>query len=179
MAALFLCTSACWAKHGRCSGMTVWRTFRLGLAAAAAMVAGIAHGAETAQTPAFDVAVSLSPAARERLAQGHETIIVAVDVFGMAIAHSHHHPDQMGQIDLGSGQRVELGGAGVAHFRPVVYQTDLLNDVQDRKLIVLVNVFSGRHSSPDNLLDCGIFEDDVRIAASAPVQIHCKLIAEP
>jgi hypothetical protein len=158
--------------------MTVRQTLRLGLSAALAMVAGTASGADMGQTPSFDVAVSLSPAAIERLAQGHETIIVAVDVFGMAIAHSHHHPDQVGQIDLGSGQRVELGGAGLAHFRPVAYQTDLLNDVQDRKLIVLVNVFSGRHSSPDNLLDCGIFEDDVRLAARAPVRIDCKLIGE-
>jgi len=145
---------------------------------AVTVIAGVAHGVETAQTPSFDVAVSLSPAATTRLAAAHETIIVAANAYGMAIVHSHRHPDDMGQIDLG-GQRVEISGAGVAHMRPMVYQTDVLDDVQDHKLIVLVNVFSGRHSSPDNLLDCGIFEDDVRIAARAPIQIRCKLIGEP
>ncbi len=43
---------------------------------------------------------------------------------------------------------------------------------------MLVNVFSGRHSSPDNLLDCDFFQDKITVAARAPIPIHCKLIGE-
>jgi len=43
---------------------------------------------------------------------------------------------------------------------------------------VLINVFSARHSDPNNLLDCGIFEDDVAKAQAHPIQIACKVIGE-
>ena len=43
---------------------------------------------------------------------------------------------------------------------------------------MLINVFSGRHSSPDNLLDCGLFQDKIAVAARGPIQIRCKLIGE-
>jgi hypothetical protein len=134
-----------------------------------------------AMTPAFQVQVGLSPKAAARLAHPHETIVVAAYVYGEATPKGVrlHLADEMDQIDFGKEQHVELQGAGTARVAGVRYDRRELDYLIDRKLQVLVNVYSGRHTSPDNLLDCGIFQDSVELAARAPIPIRCKLIGEP
>jgi len=134
-----------------------------------------------ATSPAFQVAVSLSPKAAARLAHPRETVIVSAYVYGEATPRGVrlHLADEMDQIDFGKEQTVELPGAGVARLAGVRYDRNKLVYLIDRKLLVLVNVYSGRRSSPDNLLDCGIFQDSVDLAAQAPIPIRCKLIGEP
>ncbi|MDR3512652.1 MAG: hypothetical protein P4L73_13535 [Caulobacteraceae bacterium] len=158
------------------------RTDRGGLAAAVLVAwlgAGAAEAAPAwATTPAFQVAVSLSPKAAARLAHPHETIIVAAYVYGDANDRGQRLADEVGQIDFGREQKVELPGPGVARFQGVRYDTKRLVYV-DGKLQVLVNVYSGRRSSPDNLLDCSIFQDSVELAGRAVIPIRCKLIGEP
>jgi hypothetical protein len=42
----------------------------------------------------------------------------------------------------------------------------------------LINVYSGRKSSPDNLLDCGIYEGPLKAVQSQSIPISCKIIGE-
>jgi hypothetical protein len=143
---------------------------------------GVAHAAspERAMTPAFDVAVSLTPKAAARLAHPHETLIVTAYVYGDANEKGRRLRlgDDLDQIAFGQEQDVELPTAGVAHVPGVRYDRRRLAYVEGGRLQVLVNVFSGRRSSKDNLLDCGIFQDTVEAAARAPIPIACKLIGE-
>ena len=53
-----------------------------------------------------------------------------------------------------------------------------LQYVKDGKEQVLINVFTGRRSSQDNLIACDIFQDDVKLAEANGVKIACKLISE-
>jgi hypothetical protein len=128
--------------------------------------------------PGFDVIVSVSPKAAARLVQPKETIKVWAEVFGDANAEGRHLENDGGQIELGPDRTIEMPGAGVAHFPGPKYDKKLLVDIDGGQPQVLVNVFSGRHSSPDNLLDCDFFQDAMTVAAGAPIQIHCKLIGE-
>ena len=43
---------------------------------------------------------------------------------------------------------------------------------------LLINVYSGRKSSPNNLLDCGIYEGSLQAIQGQSIPIACKLIGE-
>jgi hypothetical protein len=45
-------------------------------------------------------------------------------------------------------------------------------------LQLLINVYSGRKSSPNNLLDCGIYEGALKAIQGQSIPISCKLIGE-
>ena len=84
--------------------------------------------------------------------------------------------DEMGQVHLGN-QDIELHDAGNADFDGHVVDHKALAYV-DGDPQVNVNVYSGRHSSEDNLLNCDFFEDAIQIAHAKPIAIHCSLIGE-
>ena len=126
---------------------------------------------------AFDVEVTLSDAARKRLADSAESIIVSAIYFADAKAGAPPaFVNQVGQVDIGKAQ-IELNGAGRAAFDGSAVLRERLPSTEG-DLQLNVNVFSGRRSSEDNLLDCGFFQDAVQVAAAQPVRIACQLIAE-
>ena len=135
---------------------------------------------------AFNVQIHLSPAARERMASQHESLIVSADYFGepSADAIAQHVPGSENPWLTLHRAQVEMDGARldgdvVARFPAVALDPKQLawTDASDAPQ-VNINVYSGRRSSPDNLLDCGMFQDALVIAASAPIKISCGLIGE-
>jgi hypothetical protein len=147
------------------------------LAAGLAMAGSALAAPDWTVGPAFSVTVSLSPKAAARLAHPKETIMISADFYGDANAKGQRMQNDGGQIVLSPSQKDEIPGAGVARFHGPKYDRTKLAYVDDG-LQVLINVFSGRHSSPDNLLDCDFFQDKIAVAARATIPIHCKLIGE-
>ena len=45
-------------------------------------------------------------------------------------------------------------------------------------VMVNVNAYSARHSSPDNILACDFFDGKLSAAVRKTVQLHCSLIDE-
>ena len=134
-----------------------------------------------ASAPGFDVAVTLSPKAQQTLAAAHETICISAEFYGEVndAGRKHHVGDEMDQVYFGGGEwRDEIAGAGTAHFAVPPADPATLQYVQDGKEQVLINVFTGRRSSPDNLITCDFFQDDVKIAEAKGVKVACKLIKE-
>jgi len=135
---------------------------------------------------AFNVEVSLSPKARERLLAQRESLIASADYFGYpsAQAQTQHVPGSenpwltlhRAQVELDGAQ---LDGTPTARFPAVVLDPKLLawTDAPDTPQ-VNINVYSGRRSSPDNLLDCAMFQDTLAIASRAPIRLACELIGE-
>ena len=151
-------------------------------AAFGAAVAALAASAQAAPAwtvgPAFSVTVSLSPKAAARLAHPKETIMISADFYGDSNGKNRKLENDVGEIDLAPSQKDEISGAGTAQFHgPKLRDQSKLAYVDANGLQVLINVFSGRHSSPDNLLDCGLFQDKIALAAKG-IAIHCKLIGE-
>lgn len=136
--------------------------------------------AHTAAANAFTVHVSLSPAARKQLADHQETLIVDADYFGYPTVAAQQQKvpgSENPWLTLHQAQ-VELDGPGTARFAAVSLDEAQLGLIEKREPEVNINVYSGRKSSPDNLLDCGMFQDKLQVAAQAGVRIDCKLIAE-
>ena len=131
-----------------------------------------------AAVPHFRVRVSLSPAATKRLSSTSETIIVSASYYyyGWPVNAAAPGLNQVGQIDLGREQH-ELSRPGMAQFTGTSFHASAPG-VLNGPPKVNINVYSGRKSSPDNLLDCDIFQDKIVLANKAPIKIHCKLINE-
>ena len=131
-----------------------------------------------AETPsgAFTVQVSLSPAAQKKLEAGEETVIVSADYFATPVDTAKDQANDVGQLDLGRAQ-VELPGAGVASFDGSAFAAGKLGLAKDAPQ-VNINAYSGRKSSPDNLLDCDMFQDTLAVAAKMPIMLDCRLIGE-
>lgn len=151
-------------------------------AAPAPAASGAAVATPIVTTPAlassapFSVQITLSEKARQRMASPAETSIVSATYFADPTPAASDQANEVGQIDMGKTQ-VELALPGTATFDGSALRQDRLALIQDEPQ-VNINVYSGRRSSPDNLLDCGIFQDTVTVAASKPITIGCKLIDE-
>jgi len=140
----------------------------------------------TATSNAFDVQIALSPAARERLVSQHESLIANAEYFGYpnAQAQARRVPGSDNPWLALHRAQVELEGAQLddmptARFPAVALDAEQLawTDAPDAPQ-VNINVYSGRRSSPDNLLDCGMFQDTLATAARSPIGISCRLISE-
>lgn len=133
---------------------------------------------DAASPYAFSVDITLSPPAAQQLSRHRETIKLAAFYYGLPKPGLPEGIDnEMGQVFLGETELEIPGADGRAHFDGKGVQTSRLRYIEGEPQINL-NVYSGRRSSEDNLLDCDFFEDAVRVAHAAPLKIHCKLIRE-
>jgi len=135
------------------------------------------HSSDVARLPPFVVEVRSSPRATARLAAAHETIVVGAYLFGFPAANAKRYADDMGEIHLGQ-RKSEMPGPGRIMFPTVTYNRNKLSLLRNRDLKLLINVWSGRRTSPNNLLQCSIFEDSLAVAAKKGVRIDCSLIEE-
>ena len=145
----------------------------------ASLESGAAPAQGDAASPyAFSVYITLSPPAAQQLSRHRETIKLAAFYYGVPKPGLPEGIDNgMGQVFLGETELEIPGADGRADFDGKSVQTSRLRYIEGEPQINL-NVYSGRRSSEDNLLDCDFFEDAVRVAHAAPLKIHCKLIGE-
>jgi hypothetical protein len=116
--------------------------------------------------------------ATARLANPKETIFFAVEFYGEPKSKKLFYANEGRYYDLAPQQEFELSGADLIHVARPKYDRAKLRLVKGDAINVAVGVFSGRRSSPDNLLDCGSSNDKLTLAAGKPVTFHCKLIGE-
>ncbi|TDK28647.1 hypothetical protein E2F46_01910 [Luteimonas aestuarii] len=138
---------------------------------------GVGAATEAPDPFAFAVEVTLSGVARQQLDASAETVVVAASYFGGAregVAASELN--DVGLIDLGRVE-VEHAGEGSVLVDGGAVRRYRLGLVEGEPQ-VNVNVYSGRRTSPDNILACDMFQDGVRVAVAAPVRIACRLLSE-
>jgi hypothetical protein len=125
--------------------------------------------------PDYRVEVALSTKASAKLKASGETVHVSAFYYGEAAKPKDG--DEMGQVWLGN-EDADIGGGGAVTFGKIKIDAKRLKLVKGRKATVNINVYTSRKVFENNLLDCGLFEDLVEVAAKAPVAIDCKLIGE-
>lgn len=126
----------------------------------------------------FAVDLTLSSRAKQELNDRKETIIVAAYFTGRPRPDTDKKlVSDMGEIGLGDA-KVEVAPGQSAQFERVSLDRKALDQSLDKNPILLINVYSGRKSSKDNLLDCGIYEDDLKPIQGKSIPIACKLIGE-
>jgi len=143
-------------------------------AAAPAMAA-----APSAPTPAFQVIVTLSPAAAAQIAATGQTITVPAEFYGVP-SDEHERMADQGRLDLAPEQDVVLQGAGTANFTAPQVDQSKLGQVEGGQTDVAIDISSGNHTTQNNLLNCDTFMDtSLTVAEAQPIQLNCKLIGEP
>ena len=138
-----------------------------------------AKPAPPATAPAgFTVNVTYSQKAMDKLVESKETVIVVGYLYGLPKAGTPKRDiDGVGQVDLGEVKQ-EIVPASTATFDRVNPDRALIKWINDQGLQILINVYSGRKSSPNNLLDCGIYEGPLAAIQGKSIPISCKLIGE-
>ncbi len=140
---------------------------------------GNAKPASAAVTSAsFTVKVTYSQKAMDTLVAGKETVIVTGYLNASPIAGTpKKYVDHVGQLDIGEVHR-EIAPGAIATFTGVKPDQAMVKWIDSQGPQLLINVYSGRKSSPDNLLDCGIYEGSLAAIQGQSIPISCKLIGE-
>jgi hypothetical protein len=126
---------------------------------------------------AFTVQVTLSNRAAAKLVQASEGIIVSASYAGNPIPTAAMHADEIGQIDLGTENVEAPRKAGIVRVTGRNIAQDHLAWIKG-PVLLNVNVYTARHSGPDNILACDFFDGKLEDAMRKPVALHCSLIVE-
>jgi hypothetical protein len=148
---------------------------RLAAIAGACVFAWPVFAANELDVPDFRIEVTLSTKAAAKLYSAQEWVHISAFYYGEAAKPKDG--DEMGQIWLGN-EDADIEDAGTVTFGQIKIDGKRLKLVKGRKATVNINVYSSRKTLADNILDCGLFEDLVEVAASENVTIECKLIGE-
>lgn len=132
---------------------------------------------DSVEIPSFEIELSLSDKAEEKLKAGKETVIVAAYFSGIPKDTTLKEYVKTGEFAIGSHEK-ELRSERVAKFEGVRFSRSLYDSLSPQSMVVLINVYSGRRSTSVNLLDCGILQDPVSLVKGKRSLIKGKLIGE-
>jgi hypothetical protein len=154
--------------------------FRFVLPASFVFVALLASNPPTKaaeESLAFSVEISLSQKAAAKLAALPEGIIVSASYSGDPAPGAEKHTDQIGRIPLGIENIEAPGKAGTVSVTATKIKRNRFVWIKG-PVLLNVNVYSARHSGPDNILACDFFDGNLEDAVHKPMSLHCSLIAE-
>lgn len=123
----------------------------------------------------FEIEVRLSTKAEERITKGKETIIVHVFFEGTPKDSSHAELEEDGSFFVASAKKEILYGQ-VAKFDNIKFSKKIYNQLADKDIDLGVNVYTGRKSSPDNLLNGDALFDKISNVVNKKFTLKCKLI---
>jgi hypothetical protein len=128
----------------------------------------------------FSVSLSFSENAKKKLIESKETIIViayftGTPKSGVPFSQYKQYTSRPGPMGVGE-QEVEVLPGEAARFLDFKLKQGALPLLDSDGPQLLINVVSGRRSSKDNLLLCGIYEGSLKAAEGTDIPIYCKLI---
>ncbi len=125
----------------------------------------------------FSVDITFSQKAAARLAALRENIIVSASYSGDPAPGAEKHTDEIGRIPLGIENIESSGKAGTVIVPGTKIKRNRIAWVKG-PVLLNVNVYSARHSGPDNILTCDFFDGNLEDAVRKPIALHCSLIVE-
>ncbi|HOY08216.1 MAG TPA: RsiV family protein [Saprospiraceae bacterium] len=129
--------------------------------------------------PPFEIEVNSSAAADKTLSKRKETIIVSAMFWGYSKDPNDKARSEDGSISI-LNKEIELSGnQRLARFEGLKFDRKLLDKMEDPDLMLLINIYSGRKSTDDNLLEAGILEMKAGEFGNKRFVLPCKLISEP
>jgi hypothetical protein len=126
---------------------------------------------------AFDVRITLSDLAAERLRTTREGIVVSAYYTGAPLPSAENRANQIGTIDLGAENREVIGAEGLVRITGKKIDLRRLDWIKG-PVMLNVNVYSARRTNPDNILSCDFFDGKLSSAVRTPPTLHCTLIEE-
>lgn len=132
-------------------------------------------GKDSVTIPPFEVHLVLSNKAKDRIVSTHETIIFRVVVGGTPKKKARVHLEEDGSFFLASSEHEVQYGQPV-RFENIKFARKLYDQLADKDFEVTVNIYSGRKSSPDNLIDCDFVFGKISEVANKQFTVKGKLI---
>lgn len=131
------------------------------------------------QTPNVRIELGISEGVQALLNAG-ESLIISADYFGSPTPGAELPPELQGQPWLSVARlQVQREAAGQVVLPPTDVDQDVLAYTDVGSLGLNINVFSGRRTDPDNLIDCGFFQDTWQVAITKPIAIECERLQGP
>jgi hypothetical protein len=130
--------------------------------------------------PGFTVKLTYFQKAMDTLVARKGTVIVVGYLYGFPNLGSPTrvmNGEEKGTVGLGQLNQEVMPGAD-ATFSKIKLDVTALRYIDRRGPQLLINVVSGRKSSPNNLLGCGIYAGPLQDAQGKTLPITCKLIGE-
>ena len=121
--------------------------------------------------------MNLSSKAEEKLKAIRETIIVAAYFSGIPKDTTIKDYVKYGELAINSNER-ELSDNRIAKFEGIKFSRTLLDTIPAKNMNLLINVYSGRRSAKDNLLDCDILNKPISEIKGKKIILKGKLIGE-
>ena len=125
--------------------------------------------------PAFEISLSLSKKTEEKLKGSNESIIISAEFSGKPIDTTTEEYQEWGEIHIGS-HKIELFNSRIARFDNAKISKSSYELLKDKNFQVLINVFSGRRSSRDNLLNCDGLQEGIETVKGKRHHLKGKLI---
>jgi hypothetical protein len=132
---------------------------------------------DSIEIPEFEISLSLSTKAEDKLAKDHESVIVMAYFSGRPIDKTPKRYKEIGTMFL-CAREIELTDKRVARFSGTKFHKELLPLLADKDIDLLINVWSGRRSNEDNLLSCDLLEDKMSNVIGKTFNLKGKLISE-
>jgi hypothetical protein len=132
---------------------------------------------DSLRLPTFEIEVTLSDSAQKKMALNHETIIVKAYLSGQPKDSADVQLTELGELFLGTPQ-IELEKPGIARFDKVIISKKAYESLVDKNFEILINIFSGRRSSENNLLDAELLQGPVSDVVGKRHVLNVKLIRE-
>ncbi len=123
----------------------------------------------------FEIEVTLSPKAVDKITKSKETIIVDVFFNGAPKDSSSVTLEEDGSFFVTAAKK-EIVYGEVAKFDDIKFSKAIYSQLADKNIDVSVNVYSGRKSSGDNLLDCEPLFDKIANVVNKKFTLKGKLI---
>ena len=111
---------------------------------------------DSVEIPYFEIKLELSKKAEEKLKTDNESIIVAA-YFESKVKKCDIPKKYKKNIEyniLHLTYKIELTDERLARFENIKISKELYDLLEDKDIYLLINVFTGRKSSENNLLDC-------------------------
>ena len=123
----------------------------------------------------FEIQVSLSPKAEERITKSKETIIIDVFFTGTPKDSFHAKLEEDGSFYVASAKK-EIFYGQTAKFDNITFSKQIYDQLADKNIDLGVNVYSGRKSSGDNLLNCESLFDKLSNVVNKKFTLKGKLV---
>lgn len=125
--------------------------------------------------PPFEVQISLSPKAKDRMVNGNEKIIVVAFLRGVVKESSKKNNEKDSSTYISSARQLISYGE-TAVFNNLEFTKKIYDELADKDLTLNINVFSGRVSSENNLLDVDFFSDKISHVINKNITLKGKLM---
>lgn len=125
--------------------------------------------------PSFEIEISLSPKAKERIVNSNETIIIAIFLEGTPKDPSKAHFEEDGSFFVGTAKR-EITYGQIAMFDNLKFPKKIYDQLADKNADLTVNIYTGRKSSQDNLITGDFLSDKVSNIINKRFTLKQKLI---